>query len=121
MSEGITPQTVYCPSCKTTSEYKPESLIVSCPKCGLTVTNPFSEGSVMECIVCGAKQTADGSPKVRTDWRCVNVPIGGRRTVTIYACAKEFPADGGSVKAFEAAYVRMLRAAQDKLGIQILK
>lgn len=73
----------------------------------------------MECVVCGAKHISEGT--TRTDWRCVELPIGGRRSVTIYACPKEFPTDAAPVDAFEAAYVRVFRAAETKLGVKFLK
>jgi hypothetical protein len=64
---------------------------------------PFS-GETMKCVMCGAEQKSDAA--IESQWRMVE--LEGQK---FYACPREFPADGSSSAAFEAAYHRFLRKA----------
>jgi hypothetical protein len=68
---------------------------------------PFN-GETMTCVMCGARQQSD--PKIESQWRLLVVD-GGQ----YYACPKEFPKDGSSVKAFRKAYMAvMVRIAEKR-------
>lgn len=112
MSVNSEKQTVYCAKCGVLSEYSNDSLIVSCPKCGVTVGNPYN--GRMECCVCGIHEQAH--PDRRSQWRALDVAIGPKRRVTFYACPKEFPPDGAKTKEFEKAYRKVLAVVEAKLG-----
>ena len=70
-------------------------------------------GEEMTCILCGARQTS--SPDTNTQWRICQ--LDGDK---FYACPNEFPPDGSSEEAFEAAYRRFLLKAMEKRQLRKL-
>jgi len=61
---------------------------------------PFM-GEEMTCAICGKKQKSN--PKAESNWRMIQLPTPYSQT-PYYICAKHFPADGSSSRAFAKAY-----------------
>ncbi len=62
----------------------------------------YFQGEQMTCTLCGCTQTSDRH--VESNWRVIEAD--GK---PYYFCPREFPPDGASRFAFEAAYDRAVR------------